>query len=83
MCFEFEALYWAKVAEEELKKKEALKRAAVRGTMNRNPCGKTRNRPDRPGRLKKKNPALAGFFFSDARRPRRRTYPSVAGARTM
>ena len=25
MCFEFEALYWAKVAEEELRKKEALK----------------------------------------------------------
>lgn len=23
MCFEFEALYWAKVAEEEMKKKEA------------------------------------------------------------
>jgi hypothetical protein len=22
MCFEFEALYWAKIAEEELKKKE-------------------------------------------------------------
>ncbi|HUF20745.1 MAG TPA: hypothetical protein VMP00_08315 [Burkholderiales bacterium] len=25
MCFEFEALYWAKVAEEEMKKKEAEK----------------------------------------------------------
>lgn len=27
MCFEFEALYWAKVAEEEMKKKEAEKNA--------------------------------------------------------
>jgi hypothetical protein len=27
MCFEFEALYWAKVAEEEMKKKEAEKSA--------------------------------------------------------
>ena len=26
MCFEFEALYWAKVAEEELKKKEDLRK---------------------------------------------------------
>lgn len=26
MCFEFEALYWAKIAEEELRKKEDLKK---------------------------------------------------------
>jgi len=29
MCFEFEALYWAKLAEEEEKKKEAEKRRKV------------------------------------------------------
>lgn len=26
MCFEFEALYWAKIAEEELQKKEDLRK---------------------------------------------------------
>lgn len=30
MCFEFEALYWAKVAEEELRKKEALRQQSQR-----------------------------------------------------
>jgi hypothetical protein len=35
MCFEFEALYWAKVAEEELKKKEALKQAQRAGAAAR------------------------------------------------
>lgn len=30
MCFEFEALYWAKVAEEELKKKEDLSKQEAR-----------------------------------------------------
>lgn len=39
MCFEFEALYWAKIAEEELKKKEEEKKlqeqAAVKGDQRK------------------------------------------------
>lgn len=31
MCFEFEALYWAKLAEEEEKKKEEQRRQALHG----------------------------------------------------
>jgi hypothetical protein len=39
MCFEFEALYWAKIAEEELKKKEEEKKlheqAAAKGDQRK------------------------------------------------
>jgi hypothetical protein len=38
MCFEFEALYWAKLAEEEEKRKEAEKqRLAADATLQRQP----------------------------------------------
>ncbi|MGH8631869.1 MAG: hypothetical protein ACREU7_14055 [Burkholderiales bacterium] len=39
MCFEYEALYWAKIAEEELKKKEEEQKlkeqAAAKGDQRR------------------------------------------------
>jgi hypothetical protein len=39
MCFEFEALYWAKLAEKEEKKKEAEKqRKAVEAKPQRQPA---------------------------------------------